>query len=294
MEISNKAEFNTLFRQQLRDTEALPPLPESARQLLKLRNNPDANLDTLIEVIEQDPSLTAQVLRYGRQAIYGYGDRIQEVQHAVSLVMGFDTALHFCLGLASGKSLQCQNSGPLSRMTIWQQALECATLCQRLSAFCKGENKPSKGLSYLCGLMHNFGYLAFGHMHPKEYAYLNTLLGRHPTVDIRAIELHAFGISHDKIGMELMRAWEMPAAVIRATAEHHFPDYDGEYATYAKLVALSNRLLEHPGMYDSAEFLQTNQLLSQLGISQVDADEALAEVRAQHSEFMSMAHAMAA
>lgn len=294
MEISNKAKFSATFRRQLQQTEQLPPLPESARQLLILRNQSDANMGALIEVIEQDPSLAAQVLRYGRQAIYGYGDRIVNVQQAIALVMGFDVALHLCLGLASGKTLRCQNSGPLSRMVIWQQALECASLCQLLAGKCHVKNKPKKGLSYLSGLFHNIGYLLFGHLHPEEYAHLNKLIERYPTTDVRTLELHTFGIAHDMIGMELMRAWEMPQEVIKAIAEHHFPDYDGEHAAYSKLIALSNRMLDNQGMADTNQTLLTNQLMEQLGISEEAAEDALSRARSQHAEYMDMAHAMTA
>ena len=294
MDIVNKAEFSRTFREELRQLEKLPPLPESARQLLRLRNQHDATIESLVEVIEQDPSLSSQVLRYGRQSIYGYGERIKEPHQAISMVMGFDLALHFCLGLAAGKTLQCQNNGPLSRMIVWQQALECASLCQSLAPHCKGAIRPEKGLSYLSGLLHNFGYLLFGHLHPAEYKQLNALVSQHPTIDIRSLELHSFGISHDMIGMELMKSWQMPQEIIRAVSEHHFPDFDGEYAIYPKLVALSNRLLETPGMQDNEEILSTASLMASLSIKQDAAEDALSRARAQHAEFMSMAHAMTA
>lgn len=294
MEIANKAEFNASFRQQLQQTDQLPPLPETARQLLILRNKKDAQLDDLVKVVKQDPSLTAQVLRYGRQAIYGYGDRIKGVKEAIALVMGFDIALHFCLGISSGKTLQCTNTGPLGRTMVWQQALECASLCQLLAPKCRIENKPNVGISYLAGLFHNFGYLLFGHLHPKEYAHLNKIVERYPHTEIRAIELHSFGISHDMIGMELMRAWNMPGEIVQAVAEHHFPDYDGEHALYGKLVALSNRLMEKPGMQDNSIRLPTDKLLEQLNIAENKAAEALAQVRSQQEAFTAMAQAVAA
>ncbi len=294
MEIVNKAEFNASFRQQLQQTQQLPPLPETARKLLALRNNENAQLEELVSVIEQDPSLTAQVLRYGRQSFYGYGDRIKSVGDSIALVMGFNVALHFCLGLASGKALLCTNNGPLGRTIIWQQALACAELSQLLAAKCRIKDRPNGGISYLSGLFHNFGYLLFGHLHPEEYAYLNKMVERYPDTEIRTLELHSFGISHDMVGMELMRAWEMPEEIIQAVAEHHFPDYDGEHALYGKLVALSNRLLKMPGMQDNSSQLPTEKLLAELGIDKEKAKEVLERVQSQQSEFMAMVKDMAA
>lgn len=89
MEIPNKQAFSKNLYQTLRQTKLLPPLPETAHELLRLRNNPDANLQQLTRLIEKDPSLTALIMKYARMAVHGYSDRITSVHSAITLVLGY-------------------------------------------------------------------------------------------------------------------------------------------------------------------------------------------------------------
>jgi HD-like signal output (HDOD) protein len=294
VEIINKREFSENFRNRLQLLEQLPALPETAQQLLRLRNNPDADSKQLVTIIDSDPSLAAQVIRYAQLAGFGYGGRITSSEQAVSLVLGFSPALYMVLGLATAPSMKIANTGPLARTVIWQQGLATAALCQELSKAMPKEKEISSGLAYLSGLFHNFGYLLFGHFYPEEYRYLNEIVDRHPNEKIRALELHAFGISHDMIGMWLMRAWKMPEEICTAVAEHHFPDYEGKHADYAKLIALANRLLNNSGMGDSCSYIENDALLESLGISQEQAQSAMEKIQPNLPGYSEIAKAITA
>ncbi|MEW5755091.1 MAG: HDOD domain-containing protein [Pseudomonadota bacterium] len=292
MEIVGKREFATQVRARLQNTTALPPLPELAHDLLRLRNNPHADIDDLASIIKRDPSLAAQVMRQAKMGIYGYGDRLTSIEQAISLVMGFENALFMTLGIASGKFLNTPNTGPLARQSIWQQALATAALAQQLSTLVDKKIRPSSGLCYLSGLLHNFGYFLFGHWYPEHYNYLNKLIEAHPEDDIRDLELHAFGITHDMVGTWLLRAWNMPPEVITAVSEHHFPDFGGENAIYPKLVAIANRMLGNPGMKDSCAYLDTDALLESIGIDHIKAEDALEKVKKCLPQFREVAGQM--
>jgi len=294
MEIPNKQEFCRNLYQTLKQTKQLPPLPETAHELLKLRNNPDANLEQLTCLIEKDPSLTAFIIKYAQMAVYGYGERITSVHSAISLVLGFNTTLNIMFGIASSGCLKAPNQGPLGRVCIWNQALECAALCRELSITMINKQLIDPGLSYLSGLFYNFGYLLFAHLHPVQFNYLNDLVSRHPEEDVRTIEMHAIGITHDTIGMYLIKAWNLPEEIAVAVAEHHFPDYSGKHAHYVQLVAIASRLLEHKGMTDTCHHLETSMLLQNLGISEENADIALKKVQGSEGEFQKLSQELAA
>lgn len=290
----DKQAFSTSLRETLLQTALLPPLPETARKILELRNNPDANLEQLVQLIENDPALAAFITKYARSAIFGYSNRITSVQHAISLVMGYTTALNVAMGIASAGCLQVPNQGPLGRIRIWCDALECAMLCRELCKHIDKKQHIDPGLAYLGGLLHNFGYMIFSHLCPKEFASLNELVSCYPKHDIRALEMQRFGITHDTIGLYLLRAWDMPEEISVIAAEHHFPDYAGEHAVYVKLVATVNRLLQQDGMLDACHHIETVTLLGELGISESEAETVLQKVQACRAEFNTLAQDLAA
>ncbi len=290
----DKQEFSTKLRQTLQQAALLPTLPETARKILELRNRPDANIEQLVEIIEEDPALAAFVMKYARLAIFGYSDRITSVQHAVSLVLGYTTALNVTMGVATAGQLKIPNHGPLGLIRVWSDALECALLCRELCKHMTKNKISDSGLAYLGGLLHNFGYMIFGHLCPKEFASLNELVANYPKHDIRALEMQRFGITHDTIGMYLLKAWNLPEEITVIVAEHHFPDYAGEHAVYVKLVATANRLLQKDGMLDACPYVETGALLEELGISQLEAETVLQQVQACQSEFNTLAQELAA
>ncbi|MCP5246302.1 MAG: HDOD domain-containing protein [Burkholderiales bacterium] len=294
LEAHDRQEINTNLRKTLQQTELIPPLPETAQKILVLRNKPDANLEELVQLIEEDPSLAAFVMKYARMAIFGYGERITSVTHAVSLVLGYATALNVALGVASSGSLKIPNYGPLGRVRLWSEALQCAQLCRELSRCMAKTHGVNSGLAYLGGLLHNFGYLLFAHFCPKEFSSLNAMITHESKQDIRALEIQNFGITHDLIGLYLLKAWDLPEEVVMMAAKHHFPDCAGKHAIYVKLVATANRLLQKYGVSDSCPHIETSVLLTDLGVSESDAESELQNVLECQGELNELARGLMA
>jgi HD-like signal output (HDOD) protein len=294
MLIINKLEFSQNFRSILQQAGQIPPLPEAAHELLKLRNNPEVNLEQLTGVIEKDPALAAFILKYARMSIFGYGNRINSVHLAVSLVLGFNTALNLALGIISSGCLKLPNHGALGRIRIWNLALECAALCRELCYIITEKHLANCELLYLSGLFHNFGYFLFGHLYPKEFSYLNDLVTRYPEQDARALQLQVFGITHDTIGMYLIKAWDLPEEIAIAVAEQNFPDYSGKHASYVKLLAIANRLLQDQTPVDGCPYIDTLTLMDCLGIDEQAAKAAQEKIRGCQNEFQVLAQDLAA
>lgn len=292
MNARDKQELKTNLCETIKQTELIPPLPETAQKILVLRNKSDASLEELVELIESDPALAAFVMKYARMAVYGYGSRITSVERAVSLVLGYSTALNVTLGIASHGCLKIPNYGPLGRIRIWSDALQCAQLCRDLCKHMPNEHAIDPGLAYLGGLFQNFGYLLFGHFCPKEFTLLNEMISLDPQQDIRALETKSFGITHDFIGLYLLKAWDLPEEVVMMAAKHHFPDCVGKHAVYAKLIATANRLLQKDGMFDNCDHIETSTLLKELGISESAAGTELEKILACQSELNELARGL--
>lgn len=294
LSLDKKKIFAAEFRQRLEQKIELPPLPEVARELLMLRNRANTEIEGLTNILKRDPAIAAQLLGYARLSVFGYGDRIKTLNEAVQLVLGYDKALHMAMGMAAGKSLQMQAEGPLGRKAFWQHSLRTAMLTQTLGAALPAAQQPHAGISYLAGLLHDIGYMLFGHLYPKEFAMLNQLVSSHPDREVRDIELLGFGVNHDMIGRWLMQSWGMPEELVVAAGEHYFFDYDGRHAIYPKLVALANQLLKIEDA-DSA-LASCNELIlpSTLGLDDEKVNRALKRMREVSPQFDIIARELAA
>lgn len=233
-----------MIREKLQYVEGLPTIPRIASEILQLSNNPYANAVDLAAIIEQDPSLAAQLLRYANSPFYGYKGDVESIHDAISRVLGFDMVLDMALGIAVGKAFRNPNEGPIGLNEFWRHAVYCAVLTQRLSKEVRGTVVPRPGMAYLCGLLHNFGLLLEGHFFPKDYARLNRMIGSQPDETLVELEEQVLGVTHMESGSWLMEAWDMPGEIVTTIREHHNPDYEGMHSVYSCLVLLSNRLLK--------------------------------------------------
>lgn len=291
----DKNQFSHHFRNLLEEVEQIPPFPESAQSLFTLRQNPNATIDQLTEIIEKDPGLTSFILKYARIPIFGYGYRINNVNQAIKLVLGFNTASSLIMGITSSNCLKMQKHGQLGYIKIWSKTLECAALCRELALIMKDQSQMNSDLAYLCGLFQNFGYFLFGHFFPKEYSYLNDLVARYPEQSFRMIQLQFFGITHDTIGKYLMKGWNLPEEVVVAIAEQNYPDYSGNHAPYVKLIAVANRLLQGKlKNVDGCPYVETISLLESLGINETEAIKAKENILGCQNDFANLSQSLAA
>lgn len=263
--------------EQLQKLYRLPPMPGLALRILRLTSTSEASARELAELIEYDPSLTAQIMRYARSALFNYPGQIQSVQEAVTRVLGFDRVAHIALGIASVRAFEVPQGGMLGMDQFWRHSLHCAYLSQRIAVLCGHD----KGLAYLCGLLHNFGLLLIGHLFASEFDELNLLRESNPEVSMRTLEQQVFGaadgqtmlaIGHGAIGGILHRLWQLPDAVVKAAGMHQQPGYRGEHENYVLMVQLANELLKSKGIGDEFNACNLDGMVQRLGLSEAQLE----------------------
>lgn len=263
--------------EQLQKLYRLPPMPALGLKVMKLTENPESTAWELAELVEMDPSLSAQILRYARSALFNYQGQIQSVQEAVTRVLGFDRVAHVALGVTSVRAFDVPREGMLGLDAFWRHSLYCAHLCQHLAPIVGID----KGLAYLCGLLHNFGVLLIGHLFPAEFEKLNRLRQANPELSMEALERQVFGqdseqpllaVGHGAIGGILHRLWELPDAVVKAAGMHQGA-YQGEHERYVQTVQLANEVLKPHQIGDEFEPQAPEPLLQSLGLAPTVLEE---------------------
>ncbi|MGM0593860.1 MAG: HDOD domain-containing protein [Pseudomonadota bacterium] len=271
------------MQERIKSLQQLPPLHPLGTQLLELYAAPEANIDALAAVIEADPSISAQLLRHARSPFYAYPGEVETVSQAITRVLGFDTALNTALGLSALRPFDLPQGGPLGRKSLWRSALHAATLCQSLAKALPRRLGVRPAQAYLAGLLHNFGFLALGHLLKPEYFLLNRVVEANPETPLTLIEKRTLGIDHTRIGAWLVRAWNLPPLLEVTVREHHNETYRGEHFAYANLVMLVNCLLKPHGLGDASEQTPPATLLNALGLSLEQALGAV-EQQMEHAE----------
>ncbi|UJJ29975.1 aminoacyl-tRNA deacylase and HDOD domain-containing protein [Halopseudomonas maritima] len=266
------------MKQRLEETIEIPPLPESAQKIMKLRVNPDADIADLADVVETDPSLAAQVVSWAASPYYAAPGKIRSVEDAIGRVLGFDLVINLAVGLALGKTFRLPSDAPERSTPYWEQAIYSAAVIEGLAKAMPRDLRPELGLNYLGGLLHNFGYLVLAYIFPPYFKLICRHIEANPHVPPHMIEQHLIGVSRDQIGSWLMHYWDMPDEVCTALRQQHNPLYQGPDHVYANLIYLALALLNQHNIGCGPRLPVPDALLKRLGLSREQADAVVDKV----------------
>ena len=84
--------------------KSLPPLPKSFHQMSLICQDPNASVNDLARVVEEDPMMVANLLKVANSPLYGFRREIKNVVQAVSL-FGMSTTRSLVLDMSIKKLL---------------------------------------------------------------------------------------------------------------------------------------------------------------------------------------------
>ncbi|SFM02429.1 HDOD domain-containing protein [Marinobacter zhejiangensis] len=280
------------IQQRLEDTLELPPLPETAQRIIQLRVNPNALMGDLVDIVESDPSLAAQVVSWASSSFYAAAGQVRSVHDAVSRVLGFDLVMNLAVGLSLGRALEQPKVRPEGIVDYWQQAIWQAQSAGILASMMPRGQRPAFGLAYLAGLLHNFGYLVLAHVFPPHFQLVCRYQEVNAHLDSSVIEHFLLGITREQMGAQLMNNWGMPDEVTQAVRYQKNPAFDGPYDVYAKLLWLGRQLLIERGIALGGGEAVPEHVYEDLGLDKVRVEAQFDELVANKDSVLAIAGMM--
>lgn len=289
------ADFTQLrMRTRLEETLEIPPLPDTAQRIIKLRVDPYADMRALSTIVEMDPALAAQVVSWAASPYYAAPGKIKSVHDAIVRVLGFDLVLNLALGLALGKSLSLPADAPKGFTPYWQQAVYAATAVEALVGCIKPAQRPTIGLAYLSGLLHNFGFLLLAEIFPPHFSTYCRYQEANAQLNYTYIERLLLGITRDQLGSWLMRLWSIPEEVCTGIRRQNEPDYAGPHHAYANLLFVAMRLLRRHGIGTAPLEEIPDEVYQRLNLDPEKALQAIEQVMEASEEIKGIAASSAA
>jgi HD-like signal output (HDOD) protein/prolyl-tRNA editing enzyme YbaK/EbsC (Cys-tRNA(Pro) deacylase) len=261
------------IKQRIEETLEIPPLPATAQAIIKLRVDPDADISKLSRIVENDPSLAAQVVSWASSSYYAAPGSIKSVQDAIVRVLGYDLVMNLSLGLALGKTLDLPADNPEGFAPFWTRAVYVAAASGALLSLIPREFRPGFGLVYLTGLLHNFGYLILSHAFRPHFSAVCRMREANRHLPHQFVEQHLLGICGDQIASSLMKSWQMPSEVCLGIRYQAEPDYLGTGSDHSQMVYLANNLLQQYGLLPGESQYMDQSVYEHLHINPDDVVE---------------------
>jgi HD-like signal output (HDOD) protein len=197
--------------------------------------------------------------------------------------------LNLALGLALGKTMTIPKEGPHGALPYWQQAVYMAATIEGLVTAIPRDHRPSFGMAYLCGLLHNFGFLILAEVFPPYFKSYCELADANPHVTHQAIERHLIGVTRDQLASTLMSLWSMPEEVVIALRQQNNPDFKGEHSAYAKLIFVAQRLLHQQGVGQGPKLDIPDHLFTDLHLDPAKARATVSNILESEGELQHIA-----
>jgi len=278
------------IKQRLEETLDFPPLPDTAQRIIKLRVNPYANINDLVDIVETDAPLAAQVVSWAASPYYAAPGKIQSIHDAIVRVLGFDLVLNLSLGLSLGNMLQMPKDSPKGFTPYWLQSVYAATTMEALVNAIPAKRRPTVGIAYLSGLLHNFGYLLMAEVFPPHFSNYCRQQEANPRLNHAYIERHLLGITREQMSSWLMQVWNMPAEIVTALRFQNEAEYAGDDCAYANLLFVASRLLRQRGIGDAPLESIPPAIFERLGLDPEKAQEVLDGIIESEQDIRAMAN----
>ncbi|UZE95904.1 aminoacyl-tRNA deacylase and HDOD domain-containing protein [Alkalimarinus alittae] len=277
------------IQQRLEDTLEVPPLPQTAQKIIHLRVDPEAGINDLADIVESDPSLSAQVVSWASSSFYSAPGKIKSVHDAIMRVLGFDLVMNLSMGLALGRTLMLPKEQPEGYEPYWQQSMWMATATGALINIIPREHRPGFGLAYLSGLLHNFGYLVLAHVFPPHFSLICRYIEANPHVDASYVEHFLLGITREQVGSKLMAVWNMPEEVIVALRHQKNSAFEGVNSEFANILFIARNLLSESGLWVGPAQPIPDELYERLQLDPEEAKEVIKDLIEAKDEILKMA-----
>ncbi len=197
--------------------KALPTPPETYLRLRELLEAGDADIEEIVQVIEDDTGMTAKILQLVNSSFFGLG-RTQTSLHDAAVYLGTSTIYNLTLTLGAFQSF---DQGVLSQHFDISKEQVHANLCARIAR----RIAPTPFIEepcYLAAKLHDIGKLVLATCAPD---LLEESLSRHIQTKrpFDQIELELHGVTHAEIGGYLLGLWGVSSDIVEAVIHHHQP-----------------------------------------------------------------------
>ncbi len=196
----------------------LPTLPAVAIQVLEMTRADDISVTEIAEVIQQDPALTAKMLRVVNSSLFGLSRQVSSLPQAM-VVLGLRTVKVMVLSFSLVDLTKHHSHTGFDYALYWRRSLTTAVTARLLG------DQIRKSLSeelFVGGLLCDIGVLAAVQFARDLYLPVIDHYMKEP-IQLHAAEQQLLGLTHEEISSLLLHNWSLPEDLCEAVRTHHHP-----------------------------------------------------------------------
>lgn len=255
----------------------LPPFPVVIQRAIQLIHDPNSSAQQVVDAIQFDQSITANVLKVCNSAYFGLRRNIHSLREALVMI-GFNQLLEIIVSQGSVHLYSAPCEGyDLDHGGLWHHSVACALLSRIISKRLHREATPTH---FTAALLHDVGKVALSKF-VKDYFPEITKHVREDHISFTEAEKRVLGIDHAELGGKITKLWNFPRNIEFAVRYHHTPflapeDHEMVQLTYlCDLVAVITGI---GGGADGLSYQGYEEIMSLYGLEEEDIDRFIVQL----------------
>jgi putative nucleotidyltransferase with HDIG domain len=239
----------------LKSVKRVPALSPGASRLLDVLGTGCYEVADIVQVIETDSGLTANVLKVVNSAAMGLRRDITTVHQAVAF-LGDTKIIGIALTNSGGEIFNqalagyAGDRGDLGRHCLW-----VAIAARELARHTGG--RVDKGVAFTAGLLHDIGKVVISDFMVEVMPRIVAGASDETFGDHLEAERQVMGTDHCEVGRELGRHWRMPESLVAGIQHHHRPALAPEdFRPMAYVIHLADTLAMMQGIGTGVDDMQ--------------------------------------
>jgi HD-like signal output (HDOD) protein len=232
----------------IRRPGAIPSLPMVYHHIQRVVNDPDSNIEKIVEIVGEDPGLTVRLLRLANSSFYGFPQQIYTLDEAVRLI-GLKQVRDLCFGAVLIHLFPKNKVDPEFMEHFWKHNIACGIASRLIAQFRQQRNFDQY---FIMGLVHDIGKLPIAIHMPAEFELILNEVNSEGK-PMYQVENKILGYDHAEVGGLILKEWKMPEALIQVVQGHHRSESISNGIVEISVVHLANMLVHALGIGSSGE-----------------------------------------
>lgn len=239
------------FEQIIKEISALKPVSHMGDKIMEIACNPDSSLTDLVDVIQYDQSMTANLLKICNSPYFGLKSRISSVRQAVTFLGVEKVACLVTLGSSAQNFKKTQSGYDLDEGELWRYSVSSALIAQELAErLC-----PEKiSLVFTAALLKDIGKIILSNYVQEAFNDIIEAVNQKGLSFVEA-EQEIIGIDHAELGARVAEAWHFAPDMVNIIRHHHCPDQAADNDLSIPIVYLADSVCMMIGIGGGADGL---------------------------------------
>jgi HD-like signal output (HDOD) protein len=198
----------------------LSPIPIVIHKVLDFASKSDGTLDGLVRLVENDPAITANLLKACNSAHMGLPVKVNSVQQAVAL-LGIQKVIEVVVTQTLSVNLQRAQKGyGLAKGELWKQSVATAMVARNLA---ERRQLPLLPTIYTAALLKDIGKVVLHEFVADELEKIEYQVNIKGYSFIEAEHL-CIGMDHATLGGTIAEEWSFSDQMVFMIRHHHLID----------------------------------------------------------------------